>query len=153
MGSSHIPQRFAMCIKAFDQENFNPWLNLQRPCLYATSMVSPKGKVRKRHKHADVKTPLERLALLCDQHMVVLTPPVPLSRPCTLKLAARPIWRQPKRCNKPSTPCSQASKILSAGPDGPHWAPPQILPRFACLTADCCAMRRPGALRAAFKGR
>jgi len=79
LGYSHIPQRFAMRINAFYQEVFNPWLNLHRPCLYATSVVSPKGKVVKRYRPADVKTPLERLALVCDKQMVPFTPGVSLA--------------------------------------------------------------------------
>jgi hypothetical protein len=79
MGYSHIPQRFAQRINTFYQEIFNPWLNLHRPCLFATAVISPKGKVSKRYKHADVKTPLECLALLCAKQMVVFTPGVTLS--------------------------------------------------------------------------
>lgn len=79
MGYSHIPKRFAMRINAFYQETFNPWLNLHRPCLFPTAVVSPKGKVIKRYKHADVKTPLECLVLLCAKQMVVFTPGVTLS--------------------------------------------------------------------------
>jgi hypothetical protein len=48
MGYSPIPQRFAQRINSFDQGIFNPWLNLHRPCLFATAVVSPKGKVIKR---------------------------------------------------------------------------------------------------------
>jgi len=76
MGYSHIPQRFAMSINAFYQETFNPWLNLHRPCLYATRVVSPKGQIVKHYKHADVKTPLECLAGLCDKQLATLAPGV-----------------------------------------------------------------------------
>ena len=48
MGYAHIPQQFAQPINAFYQETFNPWLNLHRPCLFATESVSPKGKIVKR---------------------------------------------------------------------------------------------------------
>lgn len=72
MGYSHIPQHYAKAINAFYQETFNPWLNLHRPCLFATEISSPKGKIIKRYKHADVKTPLECLALLSEKNLVVL---------------------------------------------------------------------------------
>lgn len=79
MGYDHIPQHYAKPINVFYQETFNPWLNMHRPCLFATEVVSPKGKVVKRYKHADVKTPLERLAQLCAQKLVTLKPDVTLA--------------------------------------------------------------------------
>src|SRR5450759_1773976 len=70
MGYDHIPQQYAKPINAFYQETFNPWLNLHRPCLFATSITNTKGKTVKRYKHQDVKTPLERLAQLSMQNLV-----------------------------------------------------------------------------------
>ena len=70
MGYSHIPQKYAEPINLFYQQSFNPWLNLHRPCLFATEIVSPKGKIVKRYKHKDVKTPLECLVLLDKQNLV-----------------------------------------------------------------------------------
>ncbi len=64
MGYSHIPQKYAKPINAFYQEVFNGWLNLHRPCLFATEVVSDKGKIKKVYKHKDAKTPLECLVLL-----------------------------------------------------------------------------------------
>jgi hypothetical protein len=64
MGYSHIPQKYAKPINAFYQEVFNDWLNLHRPCLFATEVVSDKGKIKKVYKHKDAKTPLECLMLL-----------------------------------------------------------------------------------------
>ena len=64
MGYSHIPQEYAEPINTFFQTIFNPWLNLHRPCLFATETVSPKGKIVKRYEHTDVATPLERLTRL-----------------------------------------------------------------------------------------
>ncbi len=72
MGYAHIPQQYAQPINAFYQETFNPWLNLHRPCLFATEITSPKGKIIKRYKHTDVKTPLERLAQLNEKGLVTL---------------------------------------------------------------------------------
>ena len=64
MGYAHIPKKHAQPINTFYQECFNPWLNLHRPCMFATNKVNPKGKVVKVYKHKDVKTPLEALVLL-----------------------------------------------------------------------------------------
>lgn len=79
MGYDHIPQEYARPINAFYQETFNPWLNLHRPCLFATLAISPKGKVVKRYKHEDVKTPLECLAQLGAQHLVTFKTGVTLA--------------------------------------------------------------------------
>ena len=72
MGYEHIPQQYAKPINAFYQEMFNPWLNLHRPCMFATETISPKGKIIKRYKHEEVKTPLECLAQLCEKGLVTL---------------------------------------------------------------------------------
>jgi len=72
MGYEHIPQQYAKPINKFYQETFNPWLNLHRPCLFATEILSPKGKIIKRYKHEDVKTPLECLVLLSENNLVTL---------------------------------------------------------------------------------
>ena len=70
MGYSHIPQKYAKPINAFYQEVFNNWLNLHRPCLFATEVVSDKGKIKKVYKHKDTKTPLECLVLLNEAALV-----------------------------------------------------------------------------------
>lgn len=70
MGFEHIPQQYAQPINRFYQETFNPWLNLHRPCLFALSVTTPKGKVVKRYRHADVKTPLECLTRLAAARLV-----------------------------------------------------------------------------------
>jgi transposase InsO family protein len=70
MGYSHIPQKYAEPINNFYQQCFNPWLNLHRPSMFATEIVSPKGKIVKRYNHKDVKTPLECLVLLDKQGLV-----------------------------------------------------------------------------------
>ena len=72
MGYSHIPKKYANPINEFYQAVFNPWLNLHRPCMFASDVVSPKGKVIKRYRHADVKTPLACLTELCDKGLARL---------------------------------------------------------------------------------
>jgi hypothetical protein len=78
-GYAHIPQAFAQPINAFYQSVFNPWLNLHRPCLFATSVVGPKGKVVKCYRHEDVKTPLESLTSLAASGRVTFKPGVTLA--------------------------------------------------------------------------
>ncbi len=72
MGYSHIPQKYAQPINTFYREVFNPWLNLHRPCLFATEVTSPKGKIVKCYRHKDVKTPLACLVLLSKHELVRL---------------------------------------------------------------------------------
>jgi transposase InsO family protein len=72
MGYGHIPKKHAQAINHFYQNHFNPWLNLHRPSMFATSKISPKGKVVKVYKHEDVKTPLEALVLLDKQGLATL---------------------------------------------------------------------------------
>ena len=79
LGYSHIPQKFAKPINAFYQEVFNPWLNLHRPCMFASDKVSAKGKITKRYLHRDVKTPLEALKQLCDKGLARLKEGVSLA--------------------------------------------------------------------------
>ena len=67
MGYSHIPQKYAKPINAFYEGVFNPWLNMHRPCLFATETVSEEGKIKKVYKNKDAKTPLERLAQLNEK--------------------------------------------------------------------------------------
>ncbi len=70
MGYDHIPQAYAEPINRFYRDTFNPWLNLHRPCLFPTPITNDKGKVIKRYRHQDVKTPLECLARLNAQNRV-----------------------------------------------------------------------------------
>jgi hypothetical protein len=79
MGYSHIPQSFAKPINAFYQATFNPWLNLHRPCLFATSVTNAKGKIVKRYRHEDVKTPLECLAQLSALNLATFKPGITLA--------------------------------------------------------------------------
>ena len=49
--SCHTPQKYAKPINTFYQEVFNPWLNMHRPCMFASNTVNAKGKVTKRYRH------------------------------------------------------------------------------------------------------
>ena len=72
MGYGHIPQQYDKLINAFYQETFNPWLNFHRPCMFATEIIGPKGKIIKRYKDEEVKTPLECLVQLYAKGWVTL---------------------------------------------------------------------------------
>jgi transposase InsO family protein len=73
MGYDHIPQAYAKPINAFYQETFNPWLNLHRPCLFATLIISnERASSSSATKHEDVKTPLECLVQLKAKGWVTL---------------------------------------------------------------------------------
>lgn len=65
-GYGHIPQRFARPINAFCAAYLTPFLNLHRPCLFATEIADPAkpGRIRKVYRHQDAMTPLEKLASL-----------------------------------------------------------------------------------------
>ncbi|MFN7571020.1 MAG: integrase [Betaproteobacteria bacterium] len=65
-GYGHIPQRHAAPINAFCRERLNPFLNLHRPCLFATEIADPAklGRIRKVYRPHDAITPLEELARL-----------------------------------------------------------------------------------------
>ena len=67
MGYEHIPKEFAEPINAFYVETFNPWLNLHRPCLFATEVIDKKGKIIKWYDPKGAMTPLEKLAQLAAQ--------------------------------------------------------------------------------------
>ena len=47
--------------------------------MYATEVISPKGKIIKRYKEEDVKTPLERLMQLNEKGFVTLRKDITLT--------------------------------------------------------------------------
>ncbi len=49
MGYFHIPKTYAQEINEFYQKYFNPYLNFHRPCGFATTTVSGKGKEKKKY--------------------------------------------------------------------------------------------------------
>ena len=70
MGYAHIEQRHAEIINRFYQTTFNPWLNRHRPCLFPSEKLNAKNKLIKCYRRADVKTPLECLAILVENKLV-----------------------------------------------------------------------------------
>ena len=65
-GYEHIAQRNAAPINTFCTEHLTPFLNLHRPCLFATELPDPKkpGRVHKVYRPEDAMTPLEKRASL-----------------------------------------------------------------------------------------
>jgi hypothetical protein len=66
MGYIHIPAVASDLVNAWFQDWLNPYLNYHRPCGYATTTVSPKGKQKKTYKQQDYQTPYEKLRSLPD---------------------------------------------------------------------------------------
>lgn len=64
LGYSHIAQRFAALVNAFDSEYLNPYVNFHRPCLFAETITDAKGRQRKRYPYKLMMTPYEKLKSL-----------------------------------------------------------------------------------------
>jgi hypothetical protein len=64
LGYSHIPQRFAALVNAFDREYLNPYVNFHRPCLFAETITDAKGRQRKRYPYRLMMTPYEKFKSL-----------------------------------------------------------------------------------------
>ena len=64
-GHDHIPQRFAGIVNEFALRELSPFLNFHRPCLFATE-YRDHGKVRRKYRREDVRTPYEKLKSLPD---------------------------------------------------------------------------------------
>jgi transposase InsO family protein len=62
MGYSHISSQYANLINQFYQNYFNTYLNFHRPCGFATVMINPKGKRKK--KYETYMTPYEKFKSL-----------------------------------------------------------------------------------------
>ena len=150
MGYDHIPQAYAKPINAFYQETFNPWLNLHRPCLFATSITNAKGKIVKRYKHEDVKTPLECLAQLATLGLVTFKPGITLDDLAgSGQVTNRPGRRSGHATRQARTLCT-ASSNPSAEPDTyPRRRQPNDCRAALARRTNCCAIRPPEALRAA----
>jgi len=63
-GHTHIPQRWASRINAFNQEHLNPYLNFHRPCFFPEIRVDQKGKERKIYRYETMMTPYDKLKSL-----------------------------------------------------------------------------------------
>ncbi len=65
-GYEHIAQRHARRFNTFCVEYLNPFLNLHRPCLFATEVpdVKKPGRIKRVYRPRDAMTPLDKLASL-----------------------------------------------------------------------------------------
>jgi transposase InsO family protein len=63
-GYSHIPQRWAPLINAFNQQHLNPYINFHRPCFFPETTTDHKGKQRKIYRYETMMTPYEKLTSL-----------------------------------------------------------------------------------------
>ena len=122
MDFAHIPQKHATRINAFYQQTFNPWLNLHRPCMYVTEVISPKGKIVKRYKHENVKTPLECLVMLNKKGLVTLKKASRRHR-CRRKPTQAQTWLRRRKCNTPRATCLQALSNKNVAPEAARYAP------------------------------
>lgn len=66
LGYAHIHRRHADRFDTYCREYLNPFLNLHRPCLFATELADPKkpGRIKRVYRARDAMTPLDKLASL-----------------------------------------------------------------------------------------
>lgn len=63
-GYTHIPQKHAARINAFNQEFLNPYINFHRPCFFSETIIDNKGKQKKRYPYEQMMTPYDKLKSL-----------------------------------------------------------------------------------------
>ena len=61
LGYTHIAQKWAPLINAFNREHLVPYLNFHRPCYFAEIKIDAKGKERKFYPYRSMMTPYEKL--------------------------------------------------------------------------------------------
>ena len=64
IGYGYIAGEHAQALGTFYARHLNPYLNLHRPCGFATVSLDQRGKRRRQYKTADYRTPLEKLKSL-----------------------------------------------------------------------------------------
>jgi len=64
IGYGYIAGEHAEAIGKFYARHLNPYLNLHRPCGFATVSLDQRGKRRRQYKREDYRTPLEKLKSL-----------------------------------------------------------------------------------------
>lgn len=64
LGYSHIPQRYAALVQAFNRQFLNPYINFHRPCHFPEITVSSKGKEKKTYPYRNMMPPYEKLKSL-----------------------------------------------------------------------------------------
>jgi hypothetical protein len=66
IGYGAIASEHAEALQKFYTAYFNPYLNLHRPCGYATVTTNARGKRKRIYPHKDYRTPYEKLMSLPD---------------------------------------------------------------------------------------
>lgn len=66
LGYAHIPGHHAPAVNAFTVEHLTPYLNFHRPCFFARTRTTAKGKIEKVYLYADMMTPYDKLKSLPD---------------------------------------------------------------------------------------
>jgi transposase InsO family protein len=61
IGYGHIAGAHAAALQSFYVEYLNPYLNLHRPCGFATVSLDERGKRQRKYKIEDYRTPFEKL--------------------------------------------------------------------------------------------
>lgn len=64
LGYTHIPAPLADLVSEFTQGVLTPYINYHRPCFFAHEEVDAKGKIRKKYRYEDMKTPYEKFKSL-----------------------------------------------------------------------------------------
>jgi len=65
-GYTHIPQKWATEINAFNRKYLNPYINYHRPCFFPKTITDSKGKQRKSYHYKDIMTPYDKLKSLTN---------------------------------------------------------------------------------------
>jgi transposase InsO family protein len=66
LGYNHIRKEHAQGINDFYFQCFNEYLNFHRPCAFPTEVIDKKGKIKKKYRYQDYKTPYEKLRSIFD---------------------------------------------------------------------------------------
>ena len=64
LGWGHIAARHAAALDKFNREVLSPYLNYHRPCYFPSEELDARGKLRKRYRRRDIRTPYEKLKSL-----------------------------------------------------------------------------------------
>lgn len=64
LGYAHIPASLADLVSEFTRGVLTPYINYHRPCFFPYEEEDAKGKIRKRYRYEDMKTPYEKLKSL-----------------------------------------------------------------------------------------
>ena len=66
MGYSYIGKEHTSSINEFYSGFFHEYLNFHHPCAFPTEVIDKKGKIKKKYRYQDYKTPYEKLRNIPD---------------------------------------------------------------------------------------